>query len=523
MKLLRTIGKSIASVIAMVMLLGVAVFAIDYYVACTGTDNDSVYAYIRGISGVSEYSAQIGNVKCENVTGGTVRELGIPVKTVLLLDNTKSTNKLFGEGAKQLLKDVVSSHADGEQFKVVTITGVASELTGYSDNYDEIINIIDGIEYEYSETYLTDVIYELLQSEKQSGEEALTRIFVITDGADDNEIKYTKDELNNLLKTSNIPVHTFGLKDSNNAALLENLFSYSRLSGGTFFLADGTSDMAVVLGNIASDYDMYCVKVTPDVSLMDGSQKQMKINLKSDQGDVEVSAPVTMPFGVMEEVVEEVTEEEVVEELPVEEVIEEEEDTEEVLEEAEDNNKTVFLIVCIACILAAVIVIAIIIILIIENKKRKQDVNEVITSSSKVIKVQSASNSSANAGKSAATGQSRQGAAGKPAQARVQSSNPRQTVVILKDTVNPAKEYRAILSNNIVIGRKKGDIVLGFDSAVSGEHCRISKKGDLYYIEDLKSGNGTTYDGVRIYDEVFMAPGGILEIGRGKYRVIIND
>ena len=45
-----------------------------------------------------------------------------------------------------------------------------------------------------------------------------------------------------------------------------------------------------------------------------------------------------------------------------------------------------------------------------------------------------------------------------------------------------------------LIGRNKGDIILK-DPLVSGSHARVTYESDGWYIEDLKTTNGTQVDG----------------------------
>ena len=74
-----------------------------------------------------------------------------------------------------------------------------------------------------------------------------------------------------------------------------------------------------------------------------------------------------------------------------------------------------------------------------------------------------------------------------------------------------------------MIGREEGDIILGFDAAVSRVHCEIIKKGSLYYVNDLKSSNGTFYGNTRVYGETPVMSGGVLEIGAFKYTITIEN
>lgn len=62
-----------------------------------------------------------------------------------------------------------------------------------------------------------------------------------------------------------------------------------------------------------------------------------------------------------------------------------------------------------------------------------------------------------------------------------------------------------------------------YDNAVSDKHCEIMKKGNLYYIKDLNSTNGTKYNGGKVYDEAPITDSGLLKIGQNTYRLEVID
>ncbi|MCR5739471.1 MAG: FHA domain-containing protein, partial [Lachnospiraceae bacterium] len=96
--------------------------------------------------------------------------------------------------------------------------------------------------------------------------------------------------------------------------------------------------------------------------------------------------------------------------------------------------------------------------------------------------------------------------------------------IILTDKNDPSKVFSAAISGSVSIGRvDSNDIVLSHDSAVSGHHLEIIKKGNLYYVNDLGSSNGTYLNGTKIHTETAVMTGEVLEIGHTKYTVTIED
>ena len=71
--------------------------------------------------------------------------------------------------------------------------------------------------------------------------------------------------------------------------------------------------------------------------------------------------------------------------------------------------------------------------------------------------------------------------------------------------------------DRVVIGRKNEpgvNIVLNYDSSVSGRHCEITISGDHFYIEDLHSSNKTYLNGEIVEGRMEFQPGSSLKIGR---------
>ena len=69
------------------------------------------------------------------------------------------------------------------------------------------------------------------------------------------------------------------------------------------------------------------------------------------------------------------------------------------------------------------------------------------------------------------------------------------------------------------LGREKGDILFGDDRYVSGRHARIFTDGSAFFVEDLKSSNGTF---VRLSGERELANGALIFIGSQPFRLTVG-
>lgn len=90
--------------------------------------------------------------------------------------------------------------------------------------------------------------------------------------------------------------------------------------------------------------------------------------------------------------------------------------------------------------------------------------------------------------------------------------------VILKFHESVLKEV--CLGEHLTIGRKAGNDLVIEDQAVSGRHARIVKIHAVYFIEDLKSTNGTFVNGTRI-DRKQLKDTDV--IGIGTHRLLFRD
>jgi pSer/pThr/pTyr-binding forkhead associated (FHA) protein len=75
-----------------------------------------------------------------------------------------------------------------------------------------------------------------------------------------------------------------------------------------------------------------------------------------------------------------------------------------------------------------------------------------------------------------------------------------------------------LLRESLMVGRREScDIVLRFPN-VSAHHCQMDLKGGYWYVQDLKSRNGTKVNGIRITQKR-VSPGDVLSFASHNYDV----
>lgn len=516
--------------------------ASDAAVVSSRTTEDGIYIYIKGVSRImSGTTAQIGNTLCEDIQVAAVASMGIPVRTTILIDNSLSISERWGSQTKELIKGLIDSHAEGEEFKIATFSDSLTVVSDFSTDYELLKTAADGITFVRQESYLTDILYDLLKQDEDSGEANYTRFIIITDGADDKDIKYTQSELTDLMKNGGVVIHAVGVKVSTNNALLENLFSYARLTGGTYKMAERNTAAADVKDMVNGDLSLLCMKLTPAADIMDGGRKEAKLTLNTPDGEIVLRASLQMPFADVSSMPAGTVEPSA---SPVPSPAPEKPELPSIAvqtPQAEVPQETgqFPIIPVIAVGVAALVVIVILVILLILKGRKTKKVDVLIADSERTgagakggeqepsirssdspqpgVAPQAGGNTARLGRQEADAGRTMrlQGGAGQAA--------ARQSYITLTDINNPQRSFRVPIDTRIVIGRETGDIVLGHDASVSYSHCEIVKKGNLFYVNDLKSSNGTFYGNMRVYNETPIMSGGILEIGANKYKITIEN
>ena len=289
---------------------------------------------------------------------------------------------------------------------------------------------------------------------------------------------------------------------------------------------------------IDGDHSLLCLRLVPAADIMDGGRKEAKFNLNTSSGSIVLTASLQMPFADVSnmppasEEPSATPEPAPATEKPELPSIAVEPQTEEAAPAVE---KTGIMPVILIIAVILVIIIVLVVLLVMKGKKKKP-VDAVITnkeqSGDKAQKdetqappVQQGASPQSGGNTARLGGQANANTAGRTMrlQGGANQNVPRQSFIALTDINNPQRSFRVPIDTRIVIGRETGDIILGHDAAVSHTHCEIIKKGNLFYVNDLKSSNGTFYGSMRVYNETPIMNGGILEVGTCKYKITIEN
>jgi len=488
--------------------LSAIAYAADIKLLGTIVYEDNIYIYVRGISELSSDSViQIGNTVCtpDQIAVASFGSMNESIRTLILVDNSKSVSEKKREDIKEILKGIVSHSADNEKIKIGTFSEEINYLCDYTNDYTSLENLIDGIIYNNQDTYLSDVLYDVISELKAEQTSLCTRIIILADGADNKDIGHPNDEVRSFIGKNQYPIYTIGIPGKNNASELETMFSFSRAADTEFFLLDGSVSNEEIVNTLLLDQNGVCIRVNPDERLKDGSNKSILLKLSTPEGVAEIMTNADMPFGIVpvEEsmnVSEPTSEPEKPEVLPTISVTKEEPVT--ASKDDKDFQSWIFVVfgIIIAVLLAVIIVLAVV-----KNGKLTNPAQREHETSTTL----------------GASVDAPPTVIGEP-EIAPNDKTPglwKQRYLILTNLENTNIFFKVPIMDVVRIGRRSTQDITLDDPKVSREHCEIILRGNLLYVKDCNAANKTLYENVTVHDEVPIVSGGELKIGDHKYRV----
>ena len=446
---------------------------------------DALYLYLQYTGEVQDVQAQIGTEAASGVTL-TPKEL-VPVSTWLLLDNSVSIQEADRAKAKELLTNLVAGRSPNETFTLCTYNEHLNVLLQDSQSYAELKSQIDTITHVDQESYLTDVLAELLAVENSREEPAYVRVIVICDGVDNNPAGLTREELDDQLSAKNIPIYTLGCETGDNDPLLKELYSLSRQTGAQSWSLTGLSNTLDVVTAMGGTELPLCAAISIPENLRDGSTKGVRLTF-SDGSAAETQA--AMPFGAV--TVQPEPEPELDAALGSE--------PEPEPEASAAPGLTAYL-PWIGGGTVVVVVLAVLAAVLLRQKKERDRIKPVAENS---VPAGGATDilpdSYYNSGSSGTLPLIN----GAPC-----------AMLSLSDLDHPEHHFEVPLRTSVSIGRSTSNqIVLDYERSVSGTHCEIFSSGTGWKIRDLNSGNGTYLNGARVTSEAEITDGSVLKLGR---------
>lgn len=481
--------------------------------------NNCIWTYFSGIgSEVISAGAQIGNITDVDVSISKPGQgEGTGIHTTILFDNSLSIVSENRDRMKEVVRGLISNHAENETFTLSTFDTEIRVLSADSQNYDDLLAQADAIQFVNQDTYLKNVLYQAFESADTEGIE-WQRFIVLSDGSDDNEVGYTYNEISAIVKSRGYAVYSVGSRYEKKIDALEEMFAISRAAGSGYYLLDDSANVDGIVSEINSEIpaQVACIQI-PD-SVMDGSEKSIQITLTTNEGEKKLTVSAEMPFANLEEIQPSPEPSPTLEPVVTEE-------PEESVEKNNSGDQTLFYIIGAAVILLIILLAAVIIRL---KQKKKNSTpgkeNKVPEREDSVPDQYKAESEEEDDGDETILLREEED---DDRTVLLKKDNNEETVLLkmlVLEAEDTGKRYEIRCESEITIGRRQScDICITGDAAVSGVHCRVKCDNENLIVIDEGSSNGTYLNDVKVTEGKMLEDGDTLEIGRNRYKVRITS
>ncbi|MFT3984420.1 MAG: FHA domain-containing protein [Lachnospiraceae bacterium] len=427
-------------------------------------------------------------------------------KTLVLVDDSLSVEK----GNQEIIKAVLAylfEHAGKEDGFALAVFGETVDYAAdYGTDRKSLIKSVNELTFTDKNTCLADALMETLR-EWQQADFACRNILLVTDGLTEESILYPKEELYFMLDKTDYPVYVIGCVQENSRAVMKELAAIARISGGQIFYTEFADSEAEVERKIGD-------------GLLEAMQERRI--LFSEQEEAEAykakEANSEIPFQTA-----------IISENEI--MISENEETAPVIYDLslapEQNGRwnSDYVPVLFGVVFILALLFAASCILIKKNKNRKTCEKKFMESLQNEVKRRSSHLTGGD--ESCGVTQSlfrKEESAGDYNATRLLFEQTALRDILLEDRSDPTKLFRASCKDKLVLGRGENrcDVVINYDSSVSGRHCELYLRGEQWFVRDLQSSNGTWVNDRKVYQETELYSGDILKMGQLEFFVKIK-
>lgn len=261
------------------------------------TEEDRVIVYCANFALTKEggengqFTAMISGQECPVLEVSTVKEKQEGITYYCLVDVSGSMHKEQMEQAKGVLAKICEKMGEKDNM-VIGAIGTTLETTGFLQDKEEIMKVIDGLNGESDYTAIYDAVIDsisVLQSSHSCNRKKC--LVLISDGYDETTLGTTQTEVTSAVTDSKIPVYTVAaMRQSPNAQQkesAENLGAFARRSvGGKDYPPIGKDyssvaeefDAAEAGGNIVEDMQSGVI-LTLDVSRIETANDEVLLSV----------------------------------------------------------------------------------------------------------------------------------------------------------------------------------------------------------------------------------------------------
>src|ERR1041385_2961953 len=243
--------------------------------------------YGRYVSGLSKSAFAIfDNKKQQEITYFSDADSPVSVGVIFDVSGSMSGDKV--KRARDALSKFIQTSHDSDEYFLIAFNSRAQLLLDRTRDGDSVLNKLTFIDTK-SQTALYDACY--LGVEKvQRGTHPKRALLLISDGQD-NDSRYTFNELRKLLKESDVTLYAIGIlsgSDAGSSLGMEGqgiLDELSGVSGGKAFFPRSAAEMDDIFEQIALELrHQYSIGYKPDSFTNDGKWHRVKVKVTPPRG-----------------------------------------------------------------------------------------------------------------------------------------------------------------------------------------------------------------------------------------------
>jgi Ca-activated chloride channel family protein len=243
--------------------------------------------YGRYVSGLGKSAFAIyDNKQQQEITHFSDDDSPVSVGVIFDVSGSMSGDKV--RRARDALSKFIQTSHDSDEYFLIAFNSRAQLLLDRTRDGDSILNKLTFVETK-SQTALYDACY--LGVEKvQRGQHPKRALLLISDGQDNNS-RYTFNELRKLLKESDVTLYGIGIlsgSDAGSSLGMEGqgiLDELAGVSGGKAFFPRSAAEMDDIFEQIALELrHQYSIGYKPETFVNDGKWHRVKVKVTAPRG-----------------------------------------------------------------------------------------------------------------------------------------------------------------------------------------------------------------------------------------------
>lgn len=454
--------------------------------------------------------------------------MAIGYKNLILIDNSRSVGEPNFLLCKETAKYICENAGTEDSCRIAVFGEDIEYLTDYTKDVSVLTSGIDEIEMRDRDTYVTDNLVNII-TEWEEQDVACRNIILFTDGQEEESVLHANEELYYMLQEAGYPVYVVQSVESRNLPASRNLSAISRISGGKLLLtefegSEGGSEKILgdrILEAINGAREEAMLSESPvlqepaaeeatetETDEVDGEEETSgdgyeEMYITSDHDDTVNAGNASM------------TEQAYITKDAYASV-----DNAPIIRNTDRKTGGVGLnVIFPAAGLLFALIFAVVVILVMRRNVRsdRRDKRVLAGISSDLEREARIAEDAEDYDCSTFKLSEEYGAT------RLLEQTDGGYDITLEDCADPTRLYRASCEDSLIVGRAHGlcDIVIDRDDSVSGRHCELSVRNGCWYVRDLQSSNGTKVNNQKVFQELLLKTGDILQLGQSVLQVSI--